>query len=173
MQQYIAILGFGYQPPKAKLILAQQAVTLFHTIGWGVAVGNLTGTFAVALETAEQLGVHSLAIIDESMSELDRPDTTKIIKVAADKKHPMIAEQAAGALVIGGAKGTLKLVDHFMDRKKPVAAIIGAGGVVDEGALPAEVKLLETLAESITYLSDRTLDSSLRKKTSSVRTLEV
>ena len=150
---HVAILGFGHQPPAKNLTLAKTAANSLAASGLGVAVGNLVGTFAVALEASAAAAANTLAVIDDSMLDLARPESTETIVVAAELKHATIAQHAVAGLILGGAGGTLRLTDQLLAAGKPMAAVAGTGGAVDDGSLPNDVPIFSDLEAALAHLA--------------------
>lgn len=152
---YVAILGFGYQPPLQNLKLAEKAVARLLECSLGVAVGNVTGTFYTVLETADLLGAHGIAVIDDSMSIESLPASTRIEIVAAKEKHAQIAKLVSAGLVLGGAEGTRKLSAKLIEKGHPVIAVKGTGGAVDDETLPESIPIMESVELAVDELVAR------------------
>ena len=118
----------------------------------GVLVGNLTGVFAVALQVAHQQNGRSIAIVDETMQSLTIPDSTEVQIVEKTQKHQVLAEIARAGVIIGGGPGTIKLANAFIEHHKPLVAIAGSGGVVDEGVLPQKISVVESVTAAMELL---------------------
>ena len=151
----MAILGFGMNPPRLNLELAKAAVSKLAAHEYGIAVGNLVGTFAIAIETADQLSIETVAVVDETMQRLARPDSTNVIVVAANEKHATIAQLASGGIILGGGNGTRKLVDQLILANKPLVGILGTGGAADDGTLPESIPFFTSLDEAIPQLLEQ------------------
>ena len=149
---HIAILGFGYQPPLQNLKFAEQAITLLSERNFGIAVGNVRGTFLTALETASLLGVQGIAVIDDTMSIEALPSSTRIEVVAKEEKHAQIAKLVSAGLVLGGAEGTRKLSTKLVEADHPVVAVKGTGGAVDDGSLPELIPVVESVEQAVEFL---------------------
>jgi len=145
----IAILGFGHLPPAHNLELAAVAAEQIAAAGLGVAVGSLKGTFATAIDVAAKNGAPTLAVVDATMAEQPHPATTEIVVVDPNEKHQRIAQIASAGLVLGGAEGTRKLAAQLLAVNKTLVAVRGTGGAVDDGSLPSEIAVVDSVDEAI------------------------
>jgi hypothetical protein len=152
---FIAILGFGYQPPARNIKLVEEATSMLAEQNLGIAVGNVCGTFFMALETADRLGVQGVAVVDDSMSTKGLPASTRIDVVAADKKHDQIARLASAGLIVGGAEGTRKLSGKLVAAGHPVAAVKGSGGAVDDGSLSDLIPVFDSVEQAVNDVVNR------------------
>jgi len=150
---HVAILGFGHNPPPKNLALAAKAANSLAASGFGVAVGSLTGAAA---------GANTLAVIDDSMVNLLHPESTEVIVVSAESKHAAIANHADAGLVLGGAGGTVRLAAQLLAAGKPLAAVAGTGGSVDDGSLPGNVPVFPDLEEALRHLAAQFERSALQ-----------
>ena len=129
---YVAVLGFAQECTDHNQLLAQDVGTILAKRGYGVAAGNLTSTFYYAFKAAKAAGGSTYGIIEAALAELETQycDELKIVD-DVDVKHRYIAEYCIGAIVIGGGNGTLSVIDKFLQFNRPVVAIEGSGGIVD------------------------------------------
>ena len=141
----IAILGFGHSPPASNLELAVIAGERLAAAGHCVVVGNSLGTFAAAVESAATQGGQTMAVLDQATAQHTLPASTEIVVVDALEKHQRIANLAGAGLVLGGAEGTRKLVAQLMDKGKPLIAVKGTGGAVDDHSFPSSVQVVDTI----------------------------
>lgn len=148
----IAILGFGHNPPALNLELAELAGQQLAVAGHDVLVGNLQGTFAIAIESADTHGGQTMAVVDENLAQQPLPASTEIVIVDPLQKHQRIAEIADAGLVLGGAEGTRKLAAQLLAKNKPLVAVKGTGGAVDDRSLPNSIPIADSLEDAIEQL---------------------
>ncbi len=148
---FIAILGFAKFCDAKQSAMAEEVARKISSLGYGIGVGNVSGTFACVLRSAKANRGITMAIIEQGLGSLnlDDCDILQIVK-SQDEKHEALARQCNAALIIGGGKGTLKLAERFLKEQKPLVAIADSGGIVPE-----------ELNEAITL--SPTVDSAVRK----------
>jgi len=149
---YVAILGFANQIDENQISLTEETASKLVALGYGVAVGNLTGTFYHALRTAKKCGGATLGIIEKELCELESQDCDVLQVVSSQEiKHREIASRCIAGIVIGGGFGTLKLIQRFLDRNKKMVAIEGSGGVVTSELDPSVI-LSHSVDHALTFL---------------------
>ncbi len=149
----IAILGFGHAPPAYNLELAVIAGEQLAAAGHCVVVGNSVGTFAAAVESAASNGGQTMAVLDEAASvQQTLPASTEIVVVDASEKHQRIATLADAGLVLGGAGGTRKLAAQLIAKEKPLVAVEGTGGAVDDDSLPNSIRVVDSIELAVEQL---------------------
>jgi len=154
MLNYIAILGFTQTPPERNEAMAFKAGQELASLGFGIAAGNLFGTLKQAFNGAKQNRGITLAIIEQAQIFYGHQNCDILEIVPSIKmKHAMIADLCCGALVIGGGSGTLKVVQQFLARDKPVVAIENTSGITNnelrQTTLSTKVKLYPDLNSAI------------------------
>ena len=128
---YVAILGFANQINQRQTCLAKDLAEKLTTLGFGVGVGNLSGIFQQALKSTKACGGATMAIIEKDLSKQEHKDCDILLISSSQKtKHQALSTRCIGGIVIGGGPGTLKLIQHFLDRNKKIIAIDGSGGIV-------------------------------------------
>lgn len=130
---YIAILGFAEEVNQLQAQLAQEAAEKITNLGYGLGVGNVSGTFDYALRSAKHNKGITKAIVEQALENKHHSDCDILHVVATqDEKHSAIVDQCLSALVIGGGEGTLKLIDRFLSEDKTIVAISDSGGIVPD-----------------------------------------
>lgn len=144
---YVAILGFAKQINERQAHLVEDVVEKLTAVGYGVGVGNVTGIFDQALKSTKAFGGTTMGIIEKSLSKQEHQDCDILLLVSSQEtKHQAISERCIAGIVIGGGPGTLKLIQHFLDLNKKIAAIDGSGGIV-----PAELAKEVILSHSVDH----------------------
>ncbi len=111
-------------------------------LGYGICMGNTSGTFQCALEKMTEYKGKSLVILERDLPRpTDLCDQVLVVE-NADLKHQLIAKLCVGAIVIGGALGTAHLVKCILDLAKPIAVIDGSGSLVNRLTYPA-IKMVD------------------------------
>jgi len=150
-EKYIAVLGYGVNCSAANNHLAFQAGHEIAAHGYTVCAGNLGGTFEQAYKGAKSIAGATMAVL-ESSNTAPTPLCDEVLYAAdTDKKHRLIAEMAAGAIVIGGGPGTNKLLSRLLDMHKIVVAIRGSGGVAD-GNLDQRLTVEADVVTAVSYI---------------------
>jgi len=128
---YIAVLGYGSLCDDERLAL--NVGMDIAKKGYGLVVGNVTGTFHFALMGAKSVNGKTLAIVSEDMGISEHRYCDEIIIVDnTQTKHQAIADKCIEAIVIGGGSGTKKLISRLKELGKPVRGIKGTGRVAEE-----------------------------------------
>ena len=128
---YVAILGFANQVNEQQAYLAKDVARKLTALGYGVGVGNLSGMFNQALKSTKSCGGATMAIIEKDVGKQEHQDCDiLLVSSSQETKHQALSTRCIGGIVIGGGPGTLKLIQHFLDRNKKIIAIDGSGGVV-------------------------------------------
>jgi len=155
LRHYYALLGFADYCSANNKRHAQVLGKLSAQKQLGLAVGNTTGTFSAALESCHQHGGHSLAVLEAGM-KLNNPNNIDIIdwQVSQCLKHHLIACMADAAIIIGGGAGSALLVEELLKQNKPVTAIRGSGGIVDN-ALDKKIVVVNSVREAFDLCSQR------------------
>ncbi len=148
----IAILGFGHAPPAYNLELAVIAGERLAAAGHCVVVGNSVGTFAAAIDSAATHGGQTMVVLDDAAAQQALPASTEIIVVDTVEKHQRIAMLADAGLVLGGAEGTRKLVAQLIAKDKPLIAVKGTGGAVDDHSLPDSIPIVDSIEFAVEKL---------------------
>ncbi len=139
---YIAILGFADYCSEENIKMVQQVTTEIAQLGYGICMGNISGTFKCALEKMAEYQGESLLILERSVQQ-PVPRCAQVLLVDnAELKHRMIASMCVGAIVIGGAQGTAHLVKCVLDLEKPIAVVDGSGSLVNRLTYPA-IKMVD------------------------------
>ena len=149
---FIAILGFAKQIDSHQALLAEQAAQRISECGYGVGVGNVSGTFEHALSSAKASDGITMAIIEQDIGcrDLQNCDILQIVSTQSDK-HKALANQCSGALVIGGGDGTLELIEEFLENKKRIVAIANSGGIVPK-ELNASIEIRDDVDSALQTL---------------------
>ena len=149
---FIAILGFAKQIDSRQALLAEEAARKISERGCGVGVGNVSGTFEHALNSAKSSKGITMAIIEQDVCcrDLQNCDILQIVSSQIDK-HKALANQCSGALVIGGGHGTLKLIDEFLENQKRIVAIANSGGIVPK-ELNASIEIRDDVDSALRSL---------------------
>lgn len=142
---FIAILGFAKSCNAEQSAMTEEAARKISNLGYGIGVGNVSGTFACALRSAKANSGITMAIIEQGLGSLnlDDCDILQIVK-SQDEKHEALAKQCNAGLIIGGGVGTLKLAERFLMEQKPLVAIANSGGIV-----PKELNEAITLSSTV------------------------
>lgn len=148
----IAVLGFGHCPSAENLEIAAIAGEQLALAGHCVVVGNLLGTFAAAIESAEAHGGQTMAVVDQTIAPNAHSALTEVLVVESSEKHQAIAEMADAGLVLGGAEGTRKLAAKLLAEGKPLIAVKGTGGAVDDQSLPVAVSVADSIDQALELL---------------------
>lgn len=128
---FIAILGFGVSCPKVNAETAYEIGREIALDGNIVCCGNFTGTFFFAFKGAKSVKGRTIAILERDKVSQERSFCDEIIIVEnTEEKHKLISEKCIGAIVIGGAQGTGKLINRFLEKGKRVVAVKHSGGIV-------------------------------------------
>ncbi len=150
--KHIAILGYGEYCSDENGNIAYTVGKLLSTKGLVTCAGNIGGTFKRAFEGAKSVGGNTIAIVSKDMGTKAPSYCNKIVEVSDTKtKHATIAKLCAGAIVIGGGKGTEKVINQFSLLDKPVIAITGTGGIAErlDCQIGAEEPAIEEAIELI------------------------
>ncbi len=144
---YVAMLGFAKQINEQQACLAEDVAEKLVALGYGVGVGNLSGVFDHALQSAKASGGTTMGVIEKDLYKQKHQDCDILLVVSSqESKHQVLATRCIGGIVIGGGPGTLKLIRHFLDRDKRIVAIDGSGGVV-----PSELAERVILSHSVDH----------------------
>ena len=150
---YVAILGFANQVNEQQAYLAKDVARKLTALGYGVGVGNLSGMFDQALKSTKSCGGATMAIIEKDVGKQEHRDCDLLLASSSqDTKHQALSTKCIGGIVIGGGPGTLKLIQHFLDRNKQIIAIDGSGGIVPL-ELAAEVILSHSVDQALGLLT--------------------
>lgn len=149
MKHCIALLGFAETPAAGNLILAVQLGRSLAQRGWTLAVGNTQGTFAYALMEASSNRGQTLAVLERNRPLIANRHLQHVTFAdSQDQKHEYIADTADAGVIIGGGHGSLKLIQQFIKRDKPLCAISRSGGIVDS-ELPRQVTLYQEIYQAL------------------------
>ena len=154
-EKYIAVLGYGANCSEANSHLAFQAGHEIAAHGYTVCAGNLGGTFEQAYKGAKSIAGATIAVLERA-NTAPTPLCDEVV-YAADtvEKHRLIADMAAGAIVIGGGPGTTKLIAKLLDMNRIVVALRNSGGVADRN-LDQRIAMQTDVATAIDYISGHT-----------------
>lgn len=157
---FIAILGFAKTQEPVQAEMAEEAARELCRLGYGVGVGNVSGTLACALRSAKANNGITMAIIEQNLCtrNLDDCDILQVVR-SQEEKHEALAKRCTAALIIGGGHGTLKLADKFLQEQKPLIAIANSGGIVPE-ELNEAIVLSPNVDSAIRSLSNQQLLAS-------------
>ncbi len=134
---YIAILGFADYCSEENIKMVQEVTMEIAQLGYGICMGNISGTFHCALEKMAEYQGKSLLVLERDLPQ-PVPSYAQVLLVDnAELKHRMIASMCVGAIVIGGAQGTAHLVKCVLDLAKPIAVVNGSGSLVNRLTYPA------------------------------------
>ena len=158
---FIAIIGFAdpvteaYHTQNQNLAYSAGEEIIKH--GYGLAVGNFTGTFSYALVGAKHHRGTTLAVIETELWNCRRKHTDILVLTSNNhEKHQRLASMCQGGIVIGGGDRSLELINEFIHAKKPVVALSGSGGIV-RGELPKSVYRAAGVVEAVGRISDKDL----------------
>lgn len=148
VRHYYALLGFADYCSVNNKRHAQVLGKLSAQQQLGLAVGNTSGTFSAALASCHRNGGHSLAVLESGM-KLENPNNIDVIDWQASQclKHHLIACLADAAIIIGGGAGSALLAQELLQQNKPVTAIRGTGGIVNE-TLDSKIILVDSVREA-------------------------
>lgn len=151
---YIAILGFADYCSEENIKMVEEVTMGVAQLGYGICVGNTSGTFQCALKKMTEYQGKSLVILERG---LPRPTTCYdqvLVVESADLKHQLIAKLCVGAIVIGGAQGTAHLVKCILDLAKPIAVIDGSGSMVNRLTYPV-IKMVNNAEAACHHVVDK------------------
>jgi len=153
IRHYYALLGFADYCSVNNKRHAQVLGKLCAQKQLGLAVGNTSGTFSAALESCHKNGGHSLAVLEAGVT-LNNPNNIDIIDWQPSQclKHHLLACMADAAIIIGGGSGSALLAQELLKLNKPVTAIRGTGGIVED-ALDKEIIVLDNVREAFDICS--------------------
>ena len=147
----IAVLGYGTNCSDLNKDRAFQAGRQIALSGFEVCAGNLMGTFYHAFKGAKSASGRTLAILEFTEKETEKPLCDEIVYTSdSATKHKTIAEKCFGAIVIGGGEGTMKLIIRLLEKNRYVIAINNSGGVVNS-ELDKRVKVVANIEKAIEY----------------------
>lgn len=134
---YIAILGFADYCSEENIKMVQEVTLEIAQLGYGICMGNISGTFHCALEKMAEYHGESLLVLEHGLQQPTYLSSQVLLVDNAELKHQLIASMCVGAIVIGGALGTAHLVKCVLDLAKPVAVVNGSGSLVNRLTYPA------------------------------------
>ena len=150
---FIAVLGFADPITEARYpqnrLLAYSIGKEITAQGYGLAVGNFTGTFSYALAGAQHHRGTTLAIIETYLwDNRHRRTDILILTGSTAEKHCKLVAMCCGGIIIGGGNGSLHLADQLLLAGKPVIAMAGSGGIVPT-ELPGGVVCIDTALKAV------------------------
>ncbi|MEH6345369.1 MAG: hypothetical protein V7785_09810 [Bermanella sp.] len=146
---YIALLGFADYCSEENIRMVQEVTLEIAQLGYGICMGNISGTFHWALEKMAEYQGESLLVLER---ELQQPVYGEVLLVdSVELKHQLIARMCVGAIVIGGAQGTAHIVKCVLDLAKPIAVVDGSGSLVNRLTYPA-IKMVHSAGAACDYV---------------------
>ena len=155
----IALLGFAGEPAPGNLLHAAQMARSLARRQWRLLTGNFKGTMGIALEHAHNSRAETLLVTEKYQPLASGRYLSQVIYAEnQSQKHDLIATLADAAVVIGGGKASLNLVNKLLKQRKPVFAIRCSGGITHH-ELPKEV-LYYSETEDVLAVIERYLSIS-------------
>lgn len=156
---YIALIGFAEYCPVTNALMAIEVGRQVAQRELGLVVGNTKGTFHHALSAANSIGGKTYAALEPThrswiayaLDYVERCQTQ-------DSKHELISQKADAGIIIGGGHRSQLLVNKFLSRGKPVAALEGTGGITDT-LKREQVPQYQSVSSALDFLLERLKES--------------
>ncbi len=155
----VAIIGYAEEPAPGNLLHAAQIARSLARKRWRLLTGNFRGTMGTALEHAHNGKTETVLVTEKYQPLASGRHLSQVIYAEnQERKHHLIACLADAAVVIGGGKASLQLVNKLLEHNKPVFAIRRSGGIT-RSELPRSV-LYYSEPEDIVTVIERYLSIS-------------
>lgn len=150
----VGLIGFGIGCSNHQLRLADDlgAAAAQHQLS--LLSGGFTGVFQSAFNSCTSSGGNMRFIVEEHRSSEVPATLSPLVSFVSDAatKHVLLAQQSAGAFLIGGGPGSRKIIDQLIELQKPVVAFIGTDGLADDPKLIQVLHRVHTVNEGINTL---------------------
>lgn len=124
------VAGFGLHCSPELLQLASELGTACNLYSVHLFAGGYQGVFESALLCNK---LNSLILEEERLHLVPKGFPAEIIATkTTTQKHQLLAQKADCVFVLGGGKGTLKVVDAFQKLKKSIYVFVGSGGCAEQ-----------------------------------------
>ena len=152
MVQRIALLGFAERCSFRNGVIAHRIGRALGVRGVTLVCGNNRETFYHAMRGASSAfrSFRCQEIVTSDLLPSALTDSP-ILASSSLEKHRLISNYADAAIVVGGGRQTLKLVDRFLSGGKKVAVVINTGGVV-RWELPSWIPRYRSETDAVNFL---------------------
>lgn len=150
----LALIGFAKNVPFKNKWLALCTGFITSCFGYNLYAGNVIGTFYFGFIGHKVALGAGIAILERVDFKFNNFNMKQIVVYDKHAKHLTIAKTCQGAIVIGGGKHSLHLIECMLANNKPVVAIEHTYGIV-ENELPQGCEIKSNVYSAMSWLHNK------------------